>query len=846
MEVRHIKGYQYRLILNLYFDEINALPEYKDNNIVVTIFEKGTNRLVTTISMPIREQKLIAYSIVDCQSDDLKISKILYYQDFTMDPAVYNHAQGYYAVWDRCCRNRTITNVVNPQEAGQVYYVEFPAVVQGGAFFKNSSPQMALPLSDYACLNENFTYDFSATDADGDELRYDLVTPLNGFGTISNEKPQARPGPYPEVAWQSGYNKDNAVPGNPGLRIDSRTGRLTVRPTQKGLFTFSVRIQEFRNGVKIGEVRRDMQIMVKECTLNRPPQITARVSGSNRDYQPGEVVSIGQTGPRCIELSFTDPDRNEQLRLEAKPVNFTGAYFELTGQTEGRINSSSEQETLKAQLCFSDCMDTAGKVYLLDVIVSDYGDRGCGLPKQDTVRLSFRAEAIPYAPPALSFSTPTRTLQAYEGETLRFDVTGHGSDQDSVYLTARGLDFDLAAYNASFAPKSGIGTASTSLNWTINCKVMERSIYQIAFTVRSVRCGKSYTKTEIIEVRPQYRPIEHNTVSGEQETCFGIAPRTLTGSVPTGGYGNYTYQWEVSTLNALEGFKSAPGENNRQHYFTGSLQQTAWFRRRVVAGRCNAQISNAVQVTVHPQPLVRHVPSADACAGQTATLTAEAYTSDVTLSWYSSPSGGSPLAQGPDFTTPALHQTTHYYVQATSRNGCPAPERRQVTVRVDIPVADAGKDVSIIAGGSAGLHARGGVQYQWSPAGSLTNPNSATPVAKPDKTTTYTVTITTQNGCTATDEVTVEVIPKITPANAMTLNGDGMNDTWHIENIEHYPTCYIQVFTRWGTRVFESRGYATPWDGTHRGQALPVGAYYYIIQLDEREKPISGSITLIK
>jgi gliding motility-associated-like protein len=54
------------------------------------------------------------------------------------------------------------------------------------------------------------------------------------------------------------------------------------------------------------------------------------------------------------------------------------------------------------------------------------------------------------------------------------------------------------------------------------------------------------------------------------------------------------------------------------------------------------------------------------------------------------------------------------------------------------------------------------------------------------------------------------------------------------------------VFTRWGAKIFESSGYSIPWDGTHDGKQLPMAAYYYIIQLDDKEKPITGSITLIK
>ena len=62
-------------------------------------------------------------------------------------------------------------------------------------------------------------------------------------------------------------------------------------------------------------------------------------------------------------------------------------------------------------------------------------------------------------------------------------------------------------------------------------------------------------------------------------------------------------------------------------------------------------------------------------------------------------------------------------------------------------------------------------------------------------------------------------------------NGDGINDTWHILNIEKYPNNSIKVYNRWGNKVFESRGSYSPWNGNYRGERLPSGSYYYHIDL---------------
>jgi len=83
-------------------------------------------------------------------------------------------------------------------------------------------------------------------------------------------------------------------------------------------------------------------------------------------------------------------------------------------------------------------------------------------------------------------------------------------------------------------------------------------------------------------------------------------------------------------------------------------------------------------------------------------------------------------------------------------------------------------------------------------------------------------------------------------ANAFTPNGDGINDYWVINGIGSYPTAIVQVFTRNGQKIYESVGYATPFDGTFNGSKLPSGVYYYVINLRSNCSLLSGSLTIIR
>jgi gliding motility-associated-like protein len=110
----------------------------------------------------------------------------------------------------------------------------------------------------------------------------------------------------------------------------------------------------------------------------------------------------------------------------------------------------------------------------------------------------------------------------------------------------------------------------------------------------------------------------------------------------------------------------------------------------------------------------------------------------------------------------------------------------------------------------------------------------------------YRLTATGQNGCTAADTVSVKILKTVRIPNVFSPNGDGVNDRWNIENMADYPGCTLQVFNRYGQLVYTVAGYNTPWDGKVSGKDLPVGVYYYIINLKNGFKPINGSITIIR
>jgi gliding motility-associated-like protein len=114
----------------------------------------------------------------------------------------------------------------------------------------------------------------------------------------------------------------------------------------------------------------------------------------------------------------------------------------------------------------------------------------------------------------------------------------------------------------------------------------------------------------------------------------------------------------------------------------------------------------------------------------------------------------------------------------------------------------------------------------------------------------YSVVVTDIKGCAASLDITVGVSGSaecIVVPTIITPNSDGYNDTWQLRNIEIFPDAEVQVFNRWGERVFNTKNpAANPWDGTFKGKLLPMDSYHYVLHLNDGSAPRSGVITIMR
>lgn len=228
---------------------------------------------------------------------------------------------GYHLVYQRCCRNNIITNIINPASTGATYDV----VITGDALAScNSSPQFRDWPPFFICQGSSINYDNSATDINGDSIAYSLYTPYQGADTINPApNPPAGP-PFLDVNWRTPYNINSMLGGADPFRIDPVTGQLAGTPPNLGIFVVGICAKEYRNGQLIGIVRRDFQYEVVACTPIQA-QFTPTVPICNTSLA---VSFANNSNSQSVSFDWDFGDNSPIVRASAPTHSYadTGTY----------------------------------------------------------------------------------------------------------------------------------------------------------------------------------------------------------------------------------------------------------------------------------------------------------------------------------------------------------------------------------------------------------------------------------------------------------------------------------------------------------------------------------------
>jgi gliding motility-associated-like protein len=200
----------------------------------------------------------------------------------------------------------------------------------------------------------------------------------------------------------------------------------------------------------------------------------------------------------------------------------------------------------------------------------------------------------------------------------------------------------------------------------------------------------------------------------------------------------------------------------------------------------------------------------------------------------------------------ATVSTNSSFTVMASLNGCVKSKTINIAIKPN-PVVNAGPDKTIVAGDQVMLEglAVNPVSISWTPAATLSDGSILNPMANPQATTVYTLTVKNNENCTSSDNAIVTVIPRcVKIMNAFTPNGDGMNDLWLVTNgAACTKRIAVTVYNRYGSIVYKNDNYQNDWNGTYNGKPVAVGTYYYAASfttITNSTMLLNGDVTILR
>jgi gliding motility-associated-like protein len=320
---------------------------------------------------------------------------------------------------------------------------------------------------------------------------------------------------------------------------------------------------------------------------------------------------------------------------------------------------------------------------------------------------------------------------------------------------------------------------------------------------------------------------------------------TSTGIWSTSGTGTFTGGGMTTTNLVGQYFPSAQDVTN------GSVTLTL-----ASTSKDNCTISTS-QMTIKIQllPAVTAGPDQSICSESNVKLAGQVVIPGGAV-WSSSGTGTfnpSPNQLNATYDPSAADVQNGSVVLTLTANGagtCYLPSDKLTVNFIPPPTVSAGPTKYVLKGQTVTLDptvSESDVTYSWSPDIDISSTTVENPVVTGNNDVTYTLTVTDIRGCTSSSQVQVIVSPPIVVPNAFTPNGDGVNDQWDIKGLTAYQQATVDVFDRNGQKIFHSVGYGVPWDGSYKGQQVPYGVYYYIIDPKfSGLHVLSGYVTVIR
>lgn len=248
--------------------------------------------------------------------------------EFERTLPVTGPGQSYFVVYQRCCRNESITNIINPGSIGATYSVELTHEAQ---LLNNNSPVFKNFPPIIICNNFPLNFDHSAVDQEGDLLLYEFCSPYSGGGPIvqgpqlfgcDGAKPTPScPPPFDNVPFVvPTFTPDKPMGGNPLISINQISGLITGTPKILGQFVVGVCVKEFRNGQLLSVIKREFQFNVTDCQ----PDVYTKIETDSFTFNLDKYV-IKSCGSKTVHF--------DNLSGETDHINSFRWEFDMLGTT---------------------------------------------------------------------------------------------------------------------------------------------------------------------------------------------------------------------------------------------------------------------------------------------------------------------------------------------------------------------------------------------------------------------------------------------------------------------------------------------------------------------------------
>ncbi|BAV09186.1 cell surface protein [Filimonas lacunae] len=830
---------QYRIHVNQYL-LCSSTPGQIDSVIYMGIFNADNNIITNRIQLNLVstdiENKVSFSSCVD------PIPTVCYRIDkYQTTVTLNNNTNGYIIAVQRCCRIAGIINVTNSATVGITYTNHIPGVLNQQDYYNNNSPIFAQKDTAVICYNSPFTFDFSATDIDGDSLVYSFTDGITGGGQEQSQikpNPPSNP-PYTSIPYSGSYS--GSLPMGNNVTIDASTGIISGRaPSQTGDYVVAVVANEYRNGVLIGSTRKEIHITVTNCSVSAAaleaeyfscnsftntflnestnsnivsyqwdfgiPGITTDTSSeaspsyTYSDTGTYTIKLIVVAGDDCIDSAtailkvypgFT-PDFTVNGSCVQNPYQFTDATYTRYGYVNswswnfGDITTTADTSHLQnPTYLYPDTTTTT-----VELIVSN--SKGC----IDTIA----KRLIVIDKPLLS--VPFKDTLICSIDTLQLSATGTGS----FSWTPTTYMLNSASSNPLVFPK-------------------DTTVYVV--TLNNYGCHSTDTITVNV--------LDYITVTLPPDTTICKTDSIVLNPVSYA----LQYAWSPAT-----GLSSSTVKNP-----AASPAEDITYQVTANLGKCQDKAS--IHVKVVPYPQVIATGDTTICFAAVTPLSAA-----TTASKYQWSPANSLLNANTLHPTAGPQSTTTYYITVSDTLGCPKSTVDSVIVNV-IPrvIAHAGNDTAVVSGQPLQLQASGGEYYTWSPTTGLSSASIADPIATLYSTIdsiTYTVKVSTAEGCYATDNITVKIYktrPEIFVPSGFTPNADGLNDVFKPILAGMRKLVYFNVYNRLGQLLYSTRQEGEGWDGTFKGEPQAPGTYVYSAQAIDYENVTvnrKGTVVLIR